>query len=233
MLNKKPIIPEKITKNIARNETFFSRWAGKRGWFGYDRFLVQFWMKRFHRPLFAELVIKKEVRFLDVSCGTGELLKKLCEKSSKNVNLEASQKAAAKWYGVDISPGMLEKARAKLPKEVVLQEADVHQLPFHDNLFDYVVSTEAFHHYHSQEKALQELIRITKPSGKVIIIDINFFFTVIHRLFAWLEPGCVKVNSRKEIRRLFENNGLTVVKQKRSFLFAVMTVGEKMETSSR
>ena len=92
---------------------------------------------------------------------------------------------------------MLAVARTKLPKEATLLKADVHRLPFKDDFFDYVTSTEAFHHYHDQQKALQEMFRVTKTGGKIIIVDINFFLRHIHWLFQKIEPGCVKVNSKK------------------------------------
>ncbi len=154
------------------------------------------------------------MKLLDVSCGTGELLKTLARKPGK-------------WYGVDISPEMLAVARKKLPASVVLKEALVHRLPFPDNYFEYVVSTEAFHHYDRQQKALKEMARVTKNGGKVIIVDINFFLPCLHFLFQKIEPGCVKINGRKEMQRLFEKTGLTNIQQQRSFLFAVMTVGKK------
>lgn len=118
-------------------------------------------------------------------------------------------------------------ARLKLPSAIQLKVADVHHLPFSSNSFDSVLSTEAFHHYESQSKALQEMIRVTKKGGKVIVVDINFFFKPIHWLFQRVEPGCVKINNKREIKNLFENNGLTKVHQQRSFMFAVITVGIK------
>ena len=106
-------------------------------------------------------------------------------------------------------------------------KADVHELPFKGETFDYVICTEAFHHYYNQEKALKEMYRVVKEKGKVIIVDVNFFLPIIHRLFEKVEPGCIKVNNKKEMYKLFKKTGLINLKQKRSFLFAVMTEGEK------
>jgi len=202
----------KMIKDITeQNKQYFSSWSSN-----YDWKLFQFWMKRFQKPIVKILDQTRPATLLDISCGTGEFLKELTQLKPKYT-----------LYGADITQGMLDKARKKLPPSIHLSLADVHHLPFKDNYFDYVTNTEAFHHFENQTKALQEMVRITKKNGKMIIVDINFFFRSIHYLFEKLEPGCVKVNSKKEMRQLFEDAGLKNITQQRNFLFAVMTIGEK------
>ena len=118
--------------NFQKNRHLFDRWAKS-----YDNAVFQFWMKKFHAPAAAGLQLTSKTKVLDISCGTGELLKRLQGK--------------AQLYGVDLSEEMLAVARTKLPKEATLLKADVHRLPFKDDFFDYVTSTEAFHHYHDQQ----------------------------------------------------------------------------------
>lgn len=197
---------------LDKNRTFFDRWART-----YDRKWNQFWMKKFQQPILA-LPFSSATTLLDVSCGTGELLLEL----SKRHELVPHN-----LMGIDISEQMLVTARAKLPNDISLQLADVHALPFKDDTFDYVISTEAFHHYYDQGKALSELKRVTKTGGELIVIDPNFFLRPIHYLFRILEPGCVKMNSRKEMKILFERAGLKKITQQRIFLFAVMTKGKR------
>ena len=200
--------------NVQRNARFFDRWAHS-----YDAPLFQFWMKGFHQPVLQNIDFSKKVKILDVSCGTGELLLAMYTKD-KNKNL--------RLYGLELSEGMLRRARHKLSKDIVLKTGDVHRLPFPSNYFDLVISTEAFHHYYGQKRALGELARVTKKGGTVIIVDVNFFLPFIHRLFERYEPGCVKINSRTEMRRLSHSSGLKSIRQQRNFLFAVMTAGTKI-----
>ncbi len=94
-----------LDTNIKQNISFFDRWART-----YDKVLYQFWMKRFHIPVFKELKLEKQTKILDISCGTGELLKKL--------------KGKAELYGIDISEEMLKIAKQKVPS-ATLQKADV------------------------------------------------------------------------------------------------------------
>jgi len=196
----------KLTKR-EENVQLFNRWAKT-----YDAPLLRFWMKGFHKVA-LRIIKNKESKVLDISCGSGELLRELAKRKFK------------KLYGVDIAPKMLDVAGRKLPSFVKLQEADVHALPFPHGMFDYVISTEAFHHYDKQKEALQEMKRVTHKNGYIIVADINFFFHFIHFLFEKLEPGCVKVNSKKQIRRIFDEVGLKIIEQKRTFLFAITTVG--------
>ena len=197
-----------MREKIYENETFFDRWA-----YSYDSPLFQFWMRRFYRPALSRITASGKV--LDVSCGTGEFLRELNEKNQN------------KLYGTDFSGKMAAAAKKKLGKNVKIQKADVHELPFPNNMFGYVVSTEAFHHYYNQKLALQEMKRVVKSGGEVMVVDINLFFHFIHWSFQKLEPGCVKVNSKKEMKSLFKEVGLQNIIQERSFLFAVLTRGMK------
>lgn len=182
-------------------------------------------MKGFHRLVFWEIDFTKPAKVLDISCGTGELLKSLQERDVQG-NLQV--------YGLDIAEEMIQKAKLKLPEpHVHFSQGDVHHLKFPANTFDYVLSTEAFHHYGDQRQALREMVRVTKKGGKsraggkVIVVDVNFFCSFIHKLFQRFEPGCVKINSRKEMLVLFEQAGLKEIFQRRTFLFAVGTKGRK------
>ena len=196
-------------KNISQNLKFFDRWADS-----YDFGIVQFWMRRFYRPVF-QLVDSGKKRVLDISCGTGEFLHELNEKRTE-----------AELYGIDISEKMIEIARKKLPK-VRFAVGDVHDLKYKANYFDYVITTEAFHHYYDQQLALKEMARVAKKGAKVVVVDVNFFVRPIHWIFECLEPGCVRINSKHDMKKLFEKAGLRVVSQKRSGIFAMVAVGVK------
>ncbi len=212
MINKNNNSKEQ--KNIQANKEFFNRWSKT-----YDSSRTRFWMRHFQIPALREIQFLPGIKILDLSCGTGELLQTLYQKS----------KRSAKLYGLDISVDMLQKAREKLSPEIVLVQGDVHHLPFDNEEFDYVLCTEAFHHYHSQNQAVAEMNRVLRHEGKIIIVDVNFFLPPIHWLVQKLEPGCIKINSKKEIKRIFKNKSLKVIKQKRNFLFAIMTIGQKRE----
>ena len=197
----------KINENLSKNQKFFDNWAKT-----YDKKLFQFWMQKFQTPILKILKeTPKDARILDISCGSGNLLDKLVKVNFHNL------------YGFDLSLEMLKVAQKKLPSTVILQNGDVHKLPFSENTFDFVITTEAFHHYYSQKRALLEMKRVTKAGGSIIVVDVNFFLRPIHFLFEQFEPGCKKINSRKELYTLFKKSGLKKIHQQRNALFAIMT----------
>jgi ubiquinone/menaquinone biosynthesis C-methylase UbiE len=86
---------------------------------------------------------------LEAGCGTGLLL--------QPISLLAKEA-----HGIDISEGMLKHARKK---GLNVYQASVTEVPFDDNYFDLVCSFKVLAHVEEIEKALKELIRVTKPGG--------------------------------------------------------------------
>lgn len=89
---------------------------------------------------------------LECGCGTGLLLERF-----------ASFARSAK--GLDLSPGMLEKARAR-GLDVV--EGSVTRLPFDDESFDVTCSFKVLAHVPEIGKALAEMARVTRKGGVMI-----------------------------------------------------------------
>ena len=78
--------------------------------------------------------------------------------------------------GVDFSKGMLKHAQDKVTNKRVsisckLVEADIQSLPFPDDSFDYVVSTCVFCSVPDPLIGLQELRRVCKPTGRILMLE--------------------------------------------------------------
>ncbi|KUG04758.1 methyltransferase [hydrocarbon metagenome] len=101
-------------------------------------------------------------KILDAGCGTG------------NFSIKLSQSGCI-VTGIDISPDMLNIARSKTRDELSIEylEMDLRKLDFPDEFFDGVFSMAAFEFIEEAEKVYQELYRILKPGGKLLIGTIN------------------------------------------------------------
>lgn len=75
---------------------------------------------------------------------------------------------------VDLTPGMLEYAKkraAELNVAVDLQLGDAQNLDFPDDTFDDVVSTFVFCSVPDPTLGLKELLRVTKPDGRLLMLE--------------------------------------------------------------
>lgn len=76
--------------------------------------------------------------------------------------------------GIDFSPKMLAKAYEKVNRskaKVVLREMDAQHMDFPDNTFDAVVSTCVFCSVPNPVKGFQEIRRVVKPDGKIVMLE--------------------------------------------------------------
>ncbi len=108
-------------------------------------------------------------RILDAGCGAGPLLAEL-------------RARGADVSGFDLSPGMLDLARRRVPG-ADLRVADLAApLPYPDAAFDDVVVSLVLHYLEDWGGSLAELHRVLKPGGRLLIsVDHPFALHMIHR----------------------------------------------------
>jgi SAM-dependent methyltransferase len=77
--------------------------------------------------------------------------------------------------GVDLIPEMLKQARMNLEKtslkNVAFKEGSAEELPFRDGTFDVVISNGVFNLVPDKAKALREVFRVLKSSGRFLLAD--------------------------------------------------------------
>ena len=77
--------------------------------------------------------------------------------------------------GIDLVPEMLKQARTNLKKtslkNVTFQEGSAEELPFPDGTFDVVISNGVFNLIPDKAKALREVFRVLKSSGRFLLAD--------------------------------------------------------------
>jgi demethylmenaquinone methyltransferase / 2-methoxy-6-polyprenyl-1,4-benzoquinol methylase len=98
-------------------------------------------------------------RALDVATGTGDLALELAARG-------------ASVTGMDFSPAMLELARAKAPG-IQFEEGDALELPYEDASFDAVTVGFGARNFADLDRGLREMARVTKPGGRVVVLEIT------------------------------------------------------------
>ena len=146
-----------MVQTQARTERWHRYWDKKSR--SYDRE-----MRFFERVLFGDsrdwACSQARGDVLEVAVGTG-------------LNLDAYP-LDIRLTGIDLSDEMLAIARTRareLGREVALRQGDAHSLPFDNATFDTVVCTFGLCAIPDIDKALDEMTRVLRPGGRLILVD--------------------------------------------------------------
>jgi SAM-dependent methyltransferase len=120
---------------------------------------------------------------LDIGCGTG------------NYTDALHRVTHARVYGLDLSAGMLEKARQK-NSQVTFHQGDAEQMPFTAAQFDFVYMTDVIHHVPHISRLFGEIARVLKPGGQACIVT-QSYAQIARRPIARFFPGTVAVDQAR------------------------------------
>jgi SAM-dependent methyltransferase len=115
---------------------------------------------------------------LDVGCGMGWLTAQIATPGREVL-------------GIDLSPEMIVRARAKTDRGLSFLCADFLQHDFGSQRFDCTITSAAFHHL-PVDQACSRLIELLEPNGRLIIHDMRTDARVVERLqsrFALAQVG--------------------------------------------
>lgn len=156
-------------------------------WLTKNKFIV-----KMERQLLTEIITNSFDSVLEVGCGEGANI----------YNLHGDEN---KFIGIDINYARLGLA-AVLLKKTKFACADALNLPFQDNSFDVVFCRDVFHHVSDRNKMFEEMIRVCRLKGKIIIIEANgknLFWNIFGSILS--EEKGVKKNTIHEFERLLWN----------------------------
>jgi ubiquinone/menaquinone biosynthesis C-methylase UbiE len=116
---------------------------------------------------------------------------------------------------------MIEQAK-QMQKERKLNNltwkiGDILTLPFDDSSFSLVITRFSFHHLLEPQKVLNEMIRVCKYDGRIVIIDVTpepdkvDEYNKVEKL---RDPSHVKAFTFKSLRSLMEESGLVNLESK-------------------
>lgn len=108
---------------------------------------------------FSMFEVKEGQKILDAGAGTGNFSLKLAKKG-------------AEVTGIDLSEDMLKLAEEKTKQEgydIPFLKRDIFETGFGDESFDAVFSMAAFEFIEDHERAIEELYRLVKPGGSLLI----------------------------------------------------------------
>ncbi|VGO19696.1 bifunctional demethylmenaquinone methyltransferase/2-methoxy-6-polyprenyl-1,4-benzoquinol methylase UbiE [Pontiella sulfatireligans] len=115
-------------------------------------------------------------RYLDIGTGTGDLVFEILDQSA-NVLID----------GIDPAEQMLEIAKDKAAQRnvgdaVSFFSADALDLPMEGDTYDGIVSGFCFRNIERRQKALEEMLRVLKPGGVLVILEATYPENALVRL---------------------------------------------------
>ena len=121
--------------------------------------------------------------------------------------------------GVDSSPELLEQARSRAAAfpNVEFVEGDAIALPFPDASFDLAGTLRTLHHVARPELAVAEMVRMTQPGGRLLVVDQiapndPLAALELNRFESARDPSHTRALADVDLRGLFDSNGLVLLR---------------------
>jgi phosphatidylethanolamine/phosphatidyl-N-methylethanolamine N-methyltransferase len=156
-----------------------ARWDRLAKHYGLVESFSEWYLKPFRKILWACAA----GRVLEAGAGTG-------------LNI-AFYPPGARVTATDLSGAMLQRARDRARErkaDVTFEEADLCELPFADQTFDTAVATFVFCSVPDPVTCLQEMARVVKPAGRILLLDhVRIDRPLIGPLMDRLNPSTVRI----------------------------------------
>lgn len=156
------------------------------------------------REISKELQLRPGQKVLELGSGLGLLGGAIRKEINGTIN----------YFGIELA---YQSSKDSGEKGLLETQADVTQLPFADNSFDAIVSTDLLEHVPDAKKAVEEIVRVLKSGGKAFIVIAD----PSEARFSSIKDHIVRSNKNSDVRyweNLFEENGFNVLsKQSEKF----------------
>lgn len=123
--------------------------------------------KSWRRKAVKEIADTAEpLNILDEACGTCDF----------TIEIAKGSPQGSKVTGIDLSEGMLQIGREKCRKEGItaeLQTGDCEAMPYDEGTFDRIGVAFGVRNFENLPKGLTEMLRVLKPGGKLVILELS------------------------------------------------------------
>lgn len=135
-------------------------------------------VKKYESTLVLEMLepVKGE-KILDAGCGTGIFSDDVLEAGARVVGLELSM------------PMLLGASKKRMDYPFYLVQGDMRTLPFDENTFDKTVSVTAIEFIEDARGTINELFRVTRPGGCIVVATLNRLSPWASRRFEAAKKG--------------------------------------------
>ena len=178
-----------------------------------------YWSRDYRYALSVIGKIKPD-NLLDVGCGTGAFLS-IVEKKYPDITLHA----------LDLSEEMIRETASRLSDSAICRVGDSENMPLEDLSYKVVTCNMSIHHYPHPQKAIQEMHRVLKHGGYLILNDMDCaapIRAVSNLVFPRLKAGDVKMYNREEILKMMRNAGFQKVVYRKISPFSFQCIAKKL-----
>lgn len=165
----------------------------------------------------------RELRAVDLGCGTGILLHHLAHRYRRVVGLDLSREMLSGYAGRPDAARAPADQVGEGPSSVGLVCGDMTALPIADASFDVIYCRSALHHMDDEVAVLSEMCRILRPDGSLVVGE-PANDNPVFRLARWWvrrRPSFGKIHTidraytRAQLRELLDRAGLRVKREYR------------------
>ena len=175
-----------------------------------DTATAQSEMQRYKQKTYDLLGATPGASLLDVGCGTGDDAIAIAERVGRT----------GRVVGIDYSASLIEEARLRVKSRelsLTFQVGDIHHLDLADNSFDGCRADRLFMHIEDRQQALAEMIRVTRPNGRVLVREPDWDTLIVDHpdraltrkiLHPHFDQAICHGSTGGELYRLFHQAGL-------------------------
>lgn len=136
--------------------------------------------------------VRDGARILDAGCGSGVISRYLASRFPKSTIVACDYSVPILREG---------RKRSKDIGNLIFEEKDLQNLDFENSQFDLIISRYVFHHQscERQERILAELVRVLRPAGKLVVIDVDGIILNLYPQTPSVNQGLQRLCATKEV----------------------------------